>query len=356
MDQNTGSDTMPKVIIISQGNQYTGINKYAINTYKAMENNAELYFLKFRRTHGYYDVGIAVEGKFPYGNSIFNPNSVLPDLAYSRFIEFLKIKKKHEAVVHVSSPHVLRIAPGLDNVVTIHDVSPFLPGAGHNVEYAITKKFYRHYLKYEHVLTVSDHVKKAVIEMGAEGRVDRVYSYVSDSFVPTGNKGEIKKRYGLPHDKKLILSVSTNIPRKNLKILPDLLSKLGDEYRLVRIGEGVGNSYVFSPKDENQMNELYNACDLLISPSLDEGFGYPVVEALKAGLAVAISDIPVHREVAQDYGHYFDPMSVADAARAVKETFESYNSEYKRPDDLLSKFSLNNFKDEMTKYYASVSR
>src|SRR5439155_1464621 len=52
-------------------------------------------------------------------------------------------------------------------------------------------------------------------------------------------------------------------------------------------------------------------------PTLAEGFGLPVLEAMQRGRPVACSDIPVLREVGADVPFYFDPGDPASAAQAI---------------------------------------
>jgi glycosyltransferase involved in cell wall biosynthesis len=73
---------------------------------------------------------------------------------------------------------------------------------------------------------------------------------------------------------------------------------------------------------DEQLAALYASATAVIVPSLDEGFGLPVVEALAAGGRVVVSDIPVFRWVAGDAASYFDPLRVEDLARAVREAVE----------------------------------
>lgn len=72
--------------------------------------------------------------------------------------------------------------------------------------------------------------------------------------------------------------------------------------------------------DDAEIRRLYSVATALAIPSLAEGFSLPALEAMGAGVPVLLSDIDVHRYVAGDAAHYFDPMddrSVAEAMAAV---------------------------------------
>jgi glycosyltransferase involved in cell wall biosynthesis len=64
---------------------------------------------------------------------------------------------------------------------------------------------------------------------------------------------------------------------------------------------------------------LYNACGLFIYPSLYEGFGLPVMEAMACGAPVACSNTTSIPEVAGDAAVYFDPYEVEDIAGTIVE-------------------------------------
>jgi glycosyltransferase involved in cell wall biosynthesis len=62
---------------------------------------------------------------------------------------------------------------------------------------------------------------------------------------------------------------------------------------------------------------LYRNCDLYVSPSFSEGFGFTPIEAMSQGAAVALSDIPAHREISGDLPIFFDPNNIEDVAEKI---------------------------------------
>ncbi|RBY76001.1 hypothetical protein DQ238_18400 [Geodermatophilus sp. TF02-6] len=69
--------------------------------------------------------------------------------------------------------------------------------------------------------------------------------------------------------------------------------------------------------DDGALAWLYENCRLFVFPSLDEGFGLPVVEAALAGAPMVLSDIPAFRELAPAAA-FFDPRDTGSIAAAVR--------------------------------------
>jgi glycosyltransferase involved in cell wall biosynthesis len=72
--------------------------------------------------------------------------------------------------------------------------------------------------------------------------------------------------------------------------------------------------------DDDELAGLQTRARVMAMPTLAEGFGLPVLEAMASGLPVMASDLPVLREVGGDAVLYFDPRStrsIADALRVV---------------------------------------
>jgi glycosyltransferase involved in cell wall biosynthesis len=68
---------------------------------------------------------------------------------------------------------------------------------------------------------------------------------------------------------------------------------------------------------EQELTDLYRRARALVMPTLCEGFGLPVLEAMASGLPVLASDIPVLREVGGDAALWFDPYDPASIAESM---------------------------------------
>jgi glycosyltransferase involved in cell wall biosynthesis len=129
-----------------------------------------------------------------------------------------------------------------------------------------------------------------------------------------------------------VLHVGAQRPHKNVPVLVEAVSRVPDA-RLVLVGSaderfadevgpaierfGVGDRVRRLPfVPEEQLGALYAAAGLLAYPSLVEGFGLPMLEAMVAGTPVLAADVPVLREVGGDAAAYVpatDPGRWADA-------------------------------------------
>lgn len=74
---------------------------------------------------------------------------------------------------------------------------------------------------------------------------------------------------------------------------------------------------------EKDVRVLLEQAQAFVFPSLYEGFGIPLLEAMQAGVPVLASDIPALREVADDAALFFDPASVASIAHALQQMAEN---------------------------------
>jgi len=152
-------------------------------------------------------------------------------------------------------------------------------------------------------------------------------------------EGEVRARFGLG-ERRVVLSLSAKRPHKNLRALIGALARLPAEGRPVLVLPGYPTAH------ETELRELVSALDLdgdvrfpawvsaaeleglwaltqaFVYPSLYEGFGLPVLEAMARGVPVACSNASSLPEVAGDAALLFDPYDQAAIAAAITRLLE----------------------------------
>ncbi len=173
------------------------------------------------------------------------------------------------------------------------------------------------------VVTVSETTKRLM----AEHRLTRRPVFV----VPNAAEldGEPVPQRSAPAKKSLVY-MGTFIGYKNVEtlvravaLLPDyelhLMSRVrpDDRARLEALAPGARLVFHNGATDEEYREVLLEATALMTA-SLDEGFGIPLVEAMSVGTPVVVSDIPIFREVGGDVALYADPEDPEGFAAAVR--------------------------------------
>jgi alpha-1,3-rhamnosyl/mannosyltransferase len=122
-------------------------------------------------------------------------------------------------------------------------------------------------------------------------------------------------------DGDYVLAVGTLEPRKNLRRTIEASRRLGIELRVVGdrgwggVEPGIG---WLGRVDDDELARLYRGARCLVYPSLYEGFGIPVAEALACGTPVVTSRDSAMAEVAQGNGVLVDPEDVASIAAGIE--------------------------------------
>ena len=78
---------------------------------------------------------------------------------------------------------------------------------------------------------------------------------------------------------------------------------------------------------DDLLRSYYQHAEALVFPSLYEGFGLPLVEAMACGCPVVASDLPVHREIAGDAAIFCDPHTPTDIAAKMAQIITQPASE-----------------------------
>ena len=132
-----------------------------------------------------------------------------------------------------------------------------------------------------------------------------------------------------PRERSLVY-MGSFMPYKNVETLAAALPLLGADWTLhcmsrvsdadrARLDALAPGSIVFhdGASDQEYLDTLRSAT-ALVTASYDEGFGIPLVESMGVGTPVAVSDVPIFREIGGDVAEYFDPSSPSAVAAAVR--------------------------------------
>jgi glycosyltransferase involved in cell wall biosynthesis len=146
-------------------------------------------------------------------------------------------------------------------------------------------------------------------------------------------EGELRARFALG-DGRVLLCVGAKRPHKNQAALIRALPQLPADVRLVLAGHAepyerelreltrqlnLDGRVIFADWVSVQdLEGLWRAASVAAFPTLAEGFGLPVLEAMARGVPTAASDLPVLREVADGWPAYFDAGDPADVVRAIE--------------------------------------
>jgi glycosyltransferase involved in cell wall biosynthesis len=262
-------------------------------------------------------------------------------------------------------------------VATINDII-FLVEAEDMIDHTRLAKWVPPFAKTcSHIIAASDYTKKDLIERlqidpckitVVHWGVDR------DVFYPAEDKENLRERLkrGFGIERPYFFSMSCSAGRKNTPFLLETYGRLleaGPVNDLVLVWNPLpelrekystpsfaGRVHFLGSQSDDNLRDLYSGATALIFPSLYEGFGLPILEAMACGTPVITSNVSSMPEVGGDAALYIDPRDSGSLVRAM-ELFEN-NSQaaeelrekgFKR----LSRFSWNRCAQETLGVYSS---
>ena len=192
------------------------------------------------------------------------------------------------------------------------------------------------------VIAVSGNTKQDIqdiLHIPAE-KIHVIYEAAAPHFKPVTDPREIEAvRCQMNLPERFILYVGNVEPRKNIERLIRAISRIetraAEPISLVVVGslawgyqgvlkaieeEGLQDRVRFlGYVDARSLVALYSMCEVFVYPSLYEGFGLPILEAMACGAPVITSPRGSLREIAGDGATYIDPFRVDDIAEALCE-------------------------------------
>ena len=195
----------------------------------------------------------------------------------------------------------------------------------------------------DHVVTVSAHTAKDVKNLLhiSTQNLTVVHNAVESVFhsLPADATESVLPQYDIPPGRFYLLNVGSSQPRKNIATLLKALAKLvsgsdGSSHRPVHLikagadftadqlaiiktyGLQTHVTHIKNP-DKATLVQLYNAADVLVAPSLYEGFGITILEAMACGIPAIASNVSSLPEISGEAAILVDPTDVGAIANAV---------------------------------------
>ena len=285
----------------------TGVERYAYSMCKAMARLQQPFTIVCPQApiHKDYDVSGLTIVHYGIGNSHFWEQCVLP---------LFFLGKKDYLVLSFTGLGSVLIR---HKVMTVHDLS-FL----YNRSW-FSKAYYWWYRimtplaikTSRHLITVSQFSKQEIM---------RFYPFIQEEQISVAYGAVDSTRFhrlsSVPAtEHPFALAVSSIDPRKNFPMLVKafkgiegcLLYIVGKQNHVFSqqngLDEELPNVRFLGRVSDEELTRLYNQAACFIFPSIYEGFGLPLLEAMTCGCPVLASDIPVFREVCGDAAIYFNP-------------------------------------------------
>jgi len=323
----------------------TGFGRYAFNLLKELSkiDHENRYLIYLNRE--YQNEQIFLKENF---KKIFIKN--IPEIYKHVCIPFDIISRNR----NISLFHFLYNAPSLympcPYILTIHDVSyKYIPEMiSFKNRFSIFLQLKLNAKRSKKIIAVSESSKKDIIKFFNvnEDKIDVIYEGVDESFrnkVDENKRKTIINKYELP--KKFILYVGTYLPHKNLETLlcafHSLKTNTDIKHKLVLAGKKGKNYSViaklisdfnlekdvlrlgFIPDDD--LPVIYNLSELFVFPSLYEGFGLPILEAMSCGVPVLASASSCLPEIGGDAAEYFRPKDIEALGKKIFKIIKNSN-------------------------------
>lgn len=335
----------------------SGIGVYIRNLVSALsridkENDYYLLALKGRKLP---DISISTgfnhQWSFQDWPSLSYLNVLLDRIYLPRFIKKLSLD-----VIHFTNPLELKLHFDArefndKSIITIFDLTPLIfPEKIFIKKRRILHPLYSKTLKEinlaRRVITISENSKEDIrsrLNIDAE-RISVIYCGKDESFRVIEDEAvlrEARRRYDLPEHFILyvggfslhknvfaLLEAAASLRKSGMENInlvmagntnPLFLKELNKKIRELGLSE---NARLLGGIPGGDLAPLYNLADLFVFPSLYEGFGLPVLEAMACGCPVACSNVSSLPEVAGDAAAYFDPQNTGEMAGQIKRVLQ----------------------------------
>jgi glycosyltransferase involved in cell wall biosynthesis len=313
--------------------KYGGVSKYFVRMIQNLPHDMQ-YQIAVKYTNNEYIKEMPlVKTKSIFDDFSFKGKPLLIS-AINAFNSISLLKKDNYDIYHQThyNPYGYKyLGSNKKSIMTIHDMNFWvIPKAYSKYSSSqLVKNWQKKSVeKANKIIAISQNTKNDIVNLWnvSENKIITIYHGINDNVFDDYDKNRL-------YDKPYILFVGERNSYKNFKNYlkafkivflhnPDLLLVCtgldfsNREYQQIRQLNLTENVLQISASEEIMQNLYYNA-ELFVYPSLYEGFGMPLLEAMSCHCPVICSNTSCFPEIAQDAALYFDPYSVESMADAT---------------------------------------
>ncbi len=267
---------------------------------------------------------------------------------------------------------------GIRSVVTIHDLI-FMrhPEFYHWADVKIyTRKFRQTLREADRIIAISECTKRDIMELGgvSEQKISVVYQSCAHRFtaeVTAEQRQSVCHQYGLPA--RFILNVGSIEARKNMLLAVKALPLLPDDVGLVMVGRHTPyTDRIIRYADNHQLSHrlhilhgvpdahlpaLYATAEAFVYPSVYEGFGIPIIEAIRQGLPVVACTGSCLEEAGGPDCRYVSPTDTEALAEALRLSLVGHDERedrIRRSQQYIRRFEGDSVAQQMNELYGEL--
>lgn len=246
--------------------------------------------------------------------------------------------KKDKIDAFWSPDGYLSLRSSIPQIATIHDINfehypADMPKLVSNYFRYFFPKFSR---KAKHIITVSEYSKNDLVKtyLLPESKITAIHNGVNEIYKPLNEDEQARIKFQITNGRSYILFVGSLHPRKNVQRLITAFDRISGEFPLIDlviVGSAMWkDKFLQIPtKLESRLHftghlpltelaKVMGAADVFAFVPYFEGFGIPLVEAMKCGVPILSAKTTSLPEVAHDAAIYCNPFSVDDITNSLR--------------------------------------
>lgn len=255
-------------------------------------------------------------------------------------------------------------------ILTIHDINPLFELEGNPAkQLRYIRRMQRYIRIFDHIVAISNYVAAQIIQYFPEAERKISVIYNGADRLPMA-KVEYEPVY-IP-SVPFLFTIGILSPRKNFHVLPALLENnnleliiagiVKDDYKALILEQAMIYKCLDRVKIIGTINDTdkafyYQNCEALVFPSIAEGFGLPVIEAMHFGKPVFLSRLSSLPEIGGDEAFYFDTFEGEKMQEVLRRGLEIYRNtpdKKKALEQRASMFSWNRAASKYLELYKAI--